>query len=525
MTGPVGDQTGRSAGLELARELWARRKWPALVAFAAAFAAVVSLAIWLPDLYRASATVAIEAQQLSEAFVHSTVTSELETRLPRIEQELMSRARLGSLIAQLDLYGDQRKKGVPLDVVIDQMRKDLDVDLQGVDQQAGRRGPIAFRISYIGRDPETVAQVANVLAALYVEENSRMRAGQAVRTAEVLKAQLAEVKKELDAQDRRASEFRLGHLGELPQQVEANLGSLERLNTQLRMNAEAQIRVMERRDRLENQAVGAGAAAPTDTVASPNATELARLRQELAALRHQYSEAYPDVIRVKALVEALERRDAGSRVPSTAAPADATSRLTQALQETQRERVALKEEEMALRRAIATYEQRMDNMPKRQQEFQALSRDYESIKERYDTLQKRYEEAQLAESLEQGQKVEQFRILDSAIPPRTPGGPGRMRLIVAGLIFSIVFAVGTVLAAERLDTSFHSAEDLRTFARGMTLFSIPLIQTAADARRRWRQVALATGVVVVGLAVIVVGCRYVATGNDRIARLVSRGHV
>ena len=38
---------------------------------------------------------------------------------------------------------------------------------------------------------------------------------------------------------------------------------------------------------------------------------------------------------------------------------------------------------------------------------------------------KRYEEAQLAESLEQGKKIEQFRILDAAMPPRfRPPRPG-----------------------------------------------------------------------------------------------------
>jgi hypothetical protein len=60
-----------------------------------------------------------------------------------------------------------------------------------------------------------------------------MRAGQASRTAEFLKAQLADVKAELAQHERRAAQFKLNHMGELPQQVEANLGSLERLNSQL----------------------------------------------------------------------------------------------------------------------------------------------------------------------------------------------------------------------------------------------------------------------------------------------------
>jgi hypothetical protein len=197
--------------------------------------------------------------------------------------------------------------------------------------------------------------------------------------------------------------------------------------------------------------------------------------------------------------------------------------LLQAIGDTDAELKALKTEELALRRAVNRYEQRVDNVPKRQEEFQALSRDYQTTKERYDTLLKRYEEAQLASSLEQGQKVEQFRILDAAIPPRDPAAPNRLRLFVIGVILSIGLAVGAVLVVEKLDTAFHSLDDLRAFANVPTLFSIPLILTAADMRRQWRRLALTAVSVVIGLALLVAGSRAVASGNEQIARLIPRG--
>src|SRR4029077_20822163 len=103
---------------------------------------------------------------------------------------------------------------------------------------------------------------ANVLASLYVLENSKIREGQAVRTAEFLKTQLDDVKKQMDAQERRATEFNLSPIGGLPQQVAANLPSLERLNTQLRLNGENQVRAMDRRERLEKQLTDVTSAAP-----------------------------------------------------------------------------------------------------------------------------------------------------------------------------------------------------------------------------------------------------------------------
>ena len=243
-------------------------------------------------------------------------------------------------------------------------------------------------------------------------------------------------------------------------------------------------------------------------------------------LQRQFTNEYPDVVRVRAEIAALEqqsRETATAPQRPSAPPVDLSARLNQAIGEAQTELTALKEEETALRRAIEVAEQRVQNVPKRHEELQSLSRDYQTTKERYDTLRKRYEEAQLAESLEQGRKVEQFRILDAAVPPRQPAAPARLRLLLAGLFVSIGIAVGAMLAAEKLDTSLHGIDDLRSFVRVPTLFSIPFIPTAADTRRHWRRIALTVVSAVVGLSLIVVGVRYVASGNEQIVRLVARG--
>jgi polysaccharide chain length determinant protein (PEP-CTERM system associated) len=400
----------------------------------------------------------------------------------------------------------------------------------------GRTPTIAFAIRYTGRNPRTVADVANMLASVYVVENSKIREGQAVRTAEFLKTQLDAVKKELDAQERRATEFNLSHIGELPQQVAANLASLERLNTQLRLNGENQVRAMDRRERFERQLAEVPATLPAASAAEPArapvSEELAKLRQQLEQLRRKYTDRYPEVIRMRAeIADAEKQLSERPIVVSTAAkpagpPAlstDPRTRLVQAIADTDVELNALKNEEASFRHAISSYEQRVENVPKRQEEFEALSRDSASTKERYDTLLKRYEEAQLASSLEQGQKVEQFRILDAAIPPREPAAPSRARLFAIGFFLAAALAVGSVLLMEKLDTAFHSIDDLRAFVTVPALFSIPLIPTITEARRKRRRMALAAVSVVVGLAVVFTGSRYLASNNEQLARFTADG--
>src|SRR3989441_7892147 len=133
------------------------------------------------------------------------------------------------------------------------MRKDIKLELKGVDVKGARQATVAFTISYQGSEPGTVSLVTNTLASFYIEENLKARERQATGTAEFLKAQLGETKKRLDDQEQRVSAFKRRYLGELPQQMETNLATLERLHTQLRMNADSQTRAAERRQAPSSQ--------------------------------------------------------------------------------------------------------------------------------------------------------------------------------------------------------------------------------------------------------------------------------
>ena len=517
--------------VEQALEIWRRRKWLAVVVFGAAAAGAATLALSLPPLYRSTATVLVEGQQVSEAYVRPSVTTELDTRIQTIHKQVTSRARLADVIRRFDLYRELRPE-TPMEAIVNRMRRDIDFRLSGVEQMTGRIATIAFTVSYSGRDPIRVADVTNALAAAYVEENTRSRERQAARTAEFLKTQLGEARQELDARDQREREFMARHANELPQQVEVNLAALDRLNTQLRLNGEYQVRAMERRDRLEHELKDAAraAAAGHSPATGGSTTELALLREQLTALEAKYSRRYPDVVRLEREIAALEQRQAAGGQEPEAGPGgaqattdDARPQIERALGQLEEELVSLKHEEGRLRRSIADYEARVESAPRRQDELQQLSRDYTSSKERYETLLKRYEEAKVAETLEQERNVEQFRILDAAIPAVAPVAPNTLWLLGMGLLGSVALAFGAVIAAEKIDTSFHSADDLRTFASLPTLAVIHRIPTRADVRGRQLRFAFIVLAIVVGLAAIVSGARYLGSDNEQIVRMTARG--
>jgi len=540
----VTEETRKGAGLDTLLEVWSRRKWLAIVAFAFPLAAGVSLTAFLPNIYRSTATVLVDRQQIPETFVQATVTSALETRLHTISQEILSRSRLEALVSRFGLYADLRQR-VAAEDVIERMRKDIRLELKGAETRGQREATVAFTISYQGGDPTTVALVTNTLASFYIEENLKARERQAAGTAEFLKAQLAETKQRLDEQEQRVSEFKRRHIGELPQQMEANLGTLERLHTQLRLNADNQTRATERRQALSNQLAEAESLLATPALAAPVGgsgrppsrsetieARLAKSKEELAKLRTRFSDKYPDVVLLAAEISALERElaDAESRDPKREEKAlpQATPltpyvlRLKEALSEVEGETKVLKGEDKRLRDAIATYQGRIENVPKREQEFRELSRDYESTRELYQSLLKRSEEAQLAESMEQRQKGEQFRVLDPAVPKPKPAAPNRVQLFVIVLLGSLGLAAGAVVLAEKIDTSFHTIDDLRAFSPVPVLVSIPLIVTHTDRRRRRWHLQLGASAAFVGLVAIVGLAYFAANGNEQLVSLMVR---
>ncbi len=456
------DETARSsAGLQQAAQAWRRRKWLALSIFAVVFAAAAAAIAGLPAIYSATASVLVDRQQVPEAYVRPAVTGELETRLSTISQEILSRARLEPLARRFGLYPELRRGG-GMEAAVEQLRRDIKLEPLGVEQASGRPATIAFRLTYRGRDPQTVADVTNALATSYVAENSTLRERQASRTAKFLKAQLLEMKQKLDDQDRR--------LGAVPPGAEAELASVERLSMRLRLNSDRQLRLLDRRERLTRDVPAeipvAGAPASPEAISA----RLARLNQELAELKTRYSEKYPDVIRTRAEIAALQQRLPEASAAPSAAPRPP---VKDGLAELDQEMRALKAEEQTLRQQITLAEQKAELAPRRVQEYQHRARDHATTRELYESLLKRYEDAQIAESLEQGHTGEQFRVLDAAVPPTGPMAPNRSRLMTMALALGLGLAAVGMIAAERMDTTFHTLGALRSFTRVPVLGAIP----------------------------------------------------
>jgi succinoglycan biosynthesis transport protein ExoP len=366
-----------------------------------------------------------------------------------------------------------------------------------------------------------------------------MRSRSALGTLQFLKQQLAESKSQLDHQDAAITQFTSRYTGQLPQQVGINLATLERLNTQLRLNGEQQLRLIEQREKLaEGLLDPASVARAENPDASPEMIErlkqIDKLKADLAGLQTRVTSKHPDVLRLQEQIAALEKEQAAAdalvdqkrqaaqvaAAASQAAADDARAPRRRTIESIDAELGKLRDEETTVRATIASFEQRLQGAPEREQEYSLVTRDRQVAKDLYDSMLKRFDEAQLAASLETDRQGERFRVLEPALPPEGPTGPNRIRLILMSLLLALAVGVAVVLAAEQFDASFHGVDEVREFTSVPVLVSIPPIGPVPFKRRLLT--GLATVSAIAAIALIATASAYFAHGNDQLARLIGR---
>lgn len=529
-----------------------RRALIAGVAFTAVIAAAVAFAIYLPDLYKASAIVVIE-RPLPDGVVRSNVSNELESRLYQIKQEVLSRERLTGLIKRYNLYPELRKK-TAFEDVLNQAREDIQWEANGPEQVSGRTKTVAFTLTYTGTDQRIVADVSNAIAQFFVEHNSSMRAGEAKRAAQLLEEQVDAARQQVAAQEARLRDFTVRNQAQLPQAAGVAMAAYQSLADELRDNRLDQRRNQDAREKLLEglEEVSTLAAAAKGVIAAdghdvPLSKELTEANERLAQAKKDLAEAerkgfkadHPDITGANSRIAAAEKdvqeqrqrdlaaykakqqadaqRQAVANAPQNLA---ATPRAKRSLKDIDDEIVRLKEQEKDLQQRIAILQQRFDSTPGVQEGYLQLQRDYSSAKENYDVLARKFDEARLNESIETGHQGENFRILDSAVPPEGPSAPDRLRLVLMGLLLALAAMGAVVVLAEQLDTSFHSVDEIREFTAVPVLATIP--QIGSTPRRGWARAALNTASAVAAVALVATVSAYLAYGNDTLVRLLNR---
>lgn len=313
----AGDDVG-SMGLREFVAMLRRRRWQIILVSGALASVSLFVAIALPSMYRSSATILVQEQEVPPDLVRSTITSFADERIQVISHQVMTRPVLLQLVDKYDLYARYRER-LSDEEILDRMRKDIKlttVNADISDRSSGRRvnATIAFKISYDAPQPDSAQSVVNELVALYLDENVKARQQSVAETNAFLAQEADRVGKQIEDIETRLADFKRRNVGRMPDSSAVNVQLSDRTESEAqrverdismlqarKLSLEAQLPLLKRSGGADGAAAGAG-----DRGAQTPEARLRSLQAQYATASSVYGPDHPDVRRLKREIAALK---------------------------------------------------------------------------------------------------------------------------------------------------------------------------------------------------------------------------
>jgi polysaccharide chain length determinant protein (PEP-CTERM system associated) len=501
---------------------------------------VVGVYLW-PDSYESKALIRVTPQQIPEQMVPSAVNQQLMDRIIAMQTQITSHAVLTTIIKNFGLYKREQNRQ-PIEDIVEDMRKKINVNPVVVNSAGGRTSVPAFAVSFSYEDRILAQRVVQDLTSRFIDESVRNRSDATFMTAQFLKDAADAAKKELDAVENKLQEFRMQNNGRLPDQVESNMHQLSALNSQVAF-LESQINRAQS-DRLKYQSelnilrerVTALKKEPELIVIpiqrSEKLVEIERevqfWEQKLSAARQAFTESHPDVQNYLGRLEAAKKKrdeivkeeDAKKAAAQPVKPVNQmlvreTRDVEEQMQRIQASIASLdtqieqySKEQKRTNQLAQSFQGRIETAPLGDRQFSELLREREMAKVKYLDMNSKLGKAQVAKEMEARKQGELLDLLDPASLPTSPTEPKRMLVIPLGAAFGLLLGVVCAAAREMKNTSLQNLKDVRAYTQMTILGSIPLLENDFVVRRRkrlswlgWTTATLASIVVMVGSVV------------------------
>jgi polysaccharide chain length determinant protein (PEP-CTERM system associated) len=348
--------------------------------------------------------------------------------------------------------------------------------------------------------------MAERLASMFIEETSGARARQVQGANEFIDNQLVDTKKELEEVEGQLKRIKQRYMGMLPNQLEANLSTLQRIELERQSVSEQMRAARERRALLERQLslqaqmnepeaqlIPDLPSSPAPAGGPPGGSSLPVLKAYLEQLLTRYTGEHPEVVATRKRIARLESEAAAAAAaePPAETPAPAieeaavapetsteflVSDMTAQIGAVDREIEKLQNRYDEIQKQIGTYQTRVEKIPEVEQELQSLERDYELINRYYSELLSRKLEAETAGAVERRWQEEQFKILDPAQAPEKADFPKASVFLLVGTLLGVGAGLVAAFLVEVTDPTVKNVRELENLLPYPVLLSLPRLK-------------------------------------------------
>jgi polysaccharide chain length determinant protein (PEP-CTERM system associated) len=452
----------------------------------------------LPVKYKSQTLVLVEQQSVPTDYVKSIDTSDISQRLSSMQQQILSRSRLEPIIRQYGLYATDVDKA-SMEALVGRLQKAIEVTPVAPMAETRARELPGFNVAVTMDNARTAQQVCTAVTSMFIEENLKSRQQHSEQTTQFLSTQLVDAKAALDDQDAKLAAFKSQHINSLPDEEQTNLNLLTGLTSQLDAATQALARGQQDKSFAESMLTQQEAAWQSSQTGHNPATleqQLIALQTQLASLQARYTDDYPDVIKAKADISALQKKmaESNSQEAAQASPNGVKNSIEPPQIQQLRAQVhnydqviaeKTKEQEQ-IKQQIRLYQDRIQSSPAVEQQYKEVTRGYQTALDSYNDLLKKRQESSMATQLEHDQQGEQFRVLDPANLPDTPSFPNRPLFALGGLGGGLALGLGLAFFIEMKDSSFKNERDVEVALQLPVLAMIPAIEPLGQKKTKLR---------------------------------------
>ena len=462
-----------------------RRYWW-IPAFMTVALCVIGLAasLVLPKKYTSSTLVLVEQPTVPKDLIKPVITDDLNQRMASMKAQILSRSRLESIINKFNLYPQERHT-THMEDLVEKLKAAIDVELIQPMAGSANHEPPGFNVSVTFDNPQLAQQICQEITSMFMEQNATGRVAQSNKVSQFLTEQLNEAKAKLEEQDKRLAQFKAEHLVSMPEQEQTNLTLLTGMNTQLDATTQAMTRAHQDKSLnetlLTNQEANWKAAQVGQQNPETQEQELSALQQQLSALQAKYTPEHPDVIKVRAQIDELNRKMAEAPAPKApVSGALASLREPPAIQQL---RTKIRQDEFTIAELtkrqsqiqdqIRALQGRLQASPVVEQQLKELTRSYQTASDIYNELLKKRENSAMATDLEHEQQGENFRVLDAPSLPSTPSFPKKIVFVGGSLGAGLVLSLGILYLLAVSDKAMYSERDVELCLKLPVLTTVP----------------------------------------------------
>ncbi len=469
-----------------------RRRWILITIFTVLGGPLAyGISRFLPNRYTSQTLILVEQPSVPSDYVKPVDTTDISQRLASMQQQILSRTRLEPIVRQFGLYSGEINR-VPMEELVGRLQKGIRVTPVLPMAQTEARNLPGFFVSVTLDNRQTAQQVCTAVTSMFIEENVRDREQHSENTTEFLAQQLTDAKAKLDERDAQLAAFESRYMGSLPDESKMNLDVLMGLTSQLDATNQALARAQQDKSFEESvltQQIAEWQASQSGHNPQTLEQQMVALQNQLATLQAQYTDDYPDVIKAKQDIAALQKRIAqGEDEKMDAAPDDHSKTVEpqnivglRVQIHTLEQTIAEKTREQAeLNQRIKLYQERVQSSPAIEEQYKQLTRDYQTAETFYNDLLKKRDQSAMATDLERRQQGEQFRVFDPANLPDKPSFPNRPLFALGGLGGGLTLGLGLAFLLELRDTSLKTERDVEVLLQTPVLAMIPAFEPLAS---------------------------------------------